>query len=272
MRHLKYTDLRASVFNFLQAHGLTMAIYAMAYGESKHVGLRKDKRTPEFQHQLTQAEFLRSMLFGIEQNHHDRHVHVILNVLFSTIALHDVVEDIDDVTIEMIIEKFGEMVGETVQLMTKTGKLVTHADHAAYYDPMIGHEVVALTKGIDRIHNLQSMGDGVFSPKKMATYVKETRDWIVPMIEKTIAMNVRTNVLLQHVLMTLNMQLELVEDTLRVHTKLVVLELMHLAGTAKTQSDSYRKKVETLVELAPHTPATDPLAEVIHAILLKANA
>jgi len=142
------------------------AIKALEYGAEIHVGFRKDRVTPEFEHQIRIAHYLRT-------------IHTSLLWPQETVAsalLHDVVED-HPVPLDAIYKMFGDRIGASVDLLTKTkGKSNTE-----YYAAMATDPIASVCKGADRIHNVQTMV-GVFSPEKQTNYCDEVEEYILPML------------------------------------------------------------------------------------------
>lgn len=144
---------------------------ALDFAEALHNGHRKDGVTPEFQHQLEIAHYLRT----IAPNHPR------LAELLTVALLHDVPEDYD-IGFEEIEQKFGTSVAHSVLLLTKKhrGKVVPMD---VYFARIAEDELASLVKGADRINNLQSML-GVFSLEKQRSYCDEVRVHFLPMLKK----------------------------------------------------------------------------------------
>src|SRR6185312_9326944 len=82
---------------------------AMEFAASFHKGLRKDLITPEFDHQLTLAHFVRTI-----------HTNILYPVeTICTIFLHDVMEDYN-VSRQEIETLFGTLIADSTERMTKT--------------------------------------------------------------------------------------------------------------------------------------------------------
>lgn len=156
---------------FLMGRKHTNALKALEYASHFHTGLRKDKVTPEFQHQLEIGHYLRtfepSLSFPEET--------------LTTIFLHDVCEDADIGFVE-IDSRFGSVVGKAVRLLTKTHR-GQKKDIASYFDELAENPISSVVKGGDRIHNIQSMV-GVFSVDKQRSYIEETETYIIPALKK----------------------------------------------------------------------------------------
>lgn len=161
----------------LIGHRYFNALRALTFAQSKHTGTRKDKVTPEFDHQISMALFaltLPDIQFREE--------------LIATIMLHDVQEDYD-VTSEEIrdifidpVEEFAIRVSDAVWCMTKTYR-GSKRDETEVFHAMALNIIASIAKGCDRIHNLSTMV-GVFTVVKQRQYIGEARDLILPMIKK----------------------------------------------------------------------------------------
>lgn len=166
----QYEKLKIAMEYYLIGRSYNTAKKAFEFGKSFHTGTRKDGVTPEFQHPLEIAHFLRT--FDAHSNFE--------NVLAAAF-LHDVRED-HDISREELKEKFGEKVYELVWYMSK--KFRNDKIHDEEYYRLLGeNKDAALLKGVDRINNLKSMS-GVFSYEKQRSYVAETQTHVLPMLKK----------------------------------------------------------------------------------------
>lgn len=143
---------------------------AINFAEKYHTGVRKDGVTKEFEHQITIALYvktlIKSLLYPWES--------------ICVAILHDVVEDYD-VSFDEIRQRFGERVMLGVMAMTKTTRGVKKSEQS--YFAGIGEDPIAsVVKGADRIHNLQTMV-GVFKLDKQKEYIAEAVDNILPAIK-----------------------------------------------------------------------------------------
>lgn len=156
-----------------------VALEALEYAKNIHTGFRKDGATPEFQHQLEIAQYLRTLLPFLE---HPAEV-------LATTFLHDAPEDYD-ISFSEIDSKFGSLVREAVELLTKEYK-GNKKNLDELFHNMGQNSIASIVKGGDRIHNLQSMV-GVFTIEKQKIYILETVKYIVPMLK-----NARRNFVFQ---------------------------------------------------------------------------
>ena len=193
-----YDKLRTSLRYWLQGRGMHTALKAMQFGMDHHTGERKNGH-PEFSHQVFQAQYARTLV--------DSLLHP--EELLATIFLHDIVEDCGVERAE-IYRRFGDMVGNAVHLMTDSDESGADLPHENYYPRMAVCPVTSLAKGIDRVHNFQSML-GVFDIAKQQRYIAETREHILPMMKTARRQFVEQEPAYQNVKHLLLTQMELVE-------------------------------------------------------------
>ena len=147
-----------------------VALEAMEFAAGFHTGTRKDGCTPEFQHQLEIAQYLRTM-------------HRSLRFPAQTIAaafLHDVAEDFD-IGFEELERRFGKQIAHSVMLLTKKHR-GSRVEPAVYFARIAEDPIASAVKGADRINNLQSML-GVFSVAKQRAYCQEALEHFLPMVK-----------------------------------------------------------------------------------------
>lgn len=145
---------------------------AITFAERYHTGFRKDKVTPEFQHQIEIALHA-TTLKGLSNADE--------SILLQMIMLHDVVEDYNVSLIE-IEKEFGPVVAAGVEALSKV--IQGHKkDMVSYMRGLVLHPLAALAKGCDRVHNVQSMR-GVFNYEKQKNYAQEVRDHFFPMLRR----------------------------------------------------------------------------------------
>lgn len=170
-----YKKLRLHLRGWLQGRAEENPEYydclrAMDFAERYHQGLRKDGVTPEFQHQIEIAQYLRT-------------IHRSLQYPAQTITcalLHDVMEDYN-IDIEVIRTQFGEVVADATWRLTKK-TLTLKKTMADYFAELAKCPIASTVKGADRINNLQSMV-GVFTKEKQISYAKEVVDLFLPMLK-----------------------------------------------------------------------------------------
>ena len=173
-----YEKLKTAMRYWLLGQEYLLAYKAMELGLRNHVGERKDG-APEFSHQIFQASFARTLLSSF----------MYPEETLATIFLHDVVEDCA-FPIADIYDGFGPEIGDAVELMTNIHSYdledrprgqKKHTD--TYYGNMSINPIASIAKGIDRMHNHQSM-HGVFSDEKKQRYIDETGQHIIPMMKE----------------------------------------------------------------------------------------
>lgn len=160
----QYEKIKLSLRYYLLGKGWYVAVAALEFGESIHTGMRKDGVTPEFEHQVRIAHYLRTLdLMYPEQT-------------IAAALLHDVREDYNIPDYEFV-RRFGQEITTACILLDKNGK-----DISAYFRDIAGNPIASPTKGGDRIHNLQTMV-GVFKREKQLAYVEEVRSEFFPMLK-----------------------------------------------------------------------------------------
>jgi len=175
-----------------------LALDAMEFASSFHTGLRKDGKTPEFEHQLSIANFLRTLENSLDKPEET----------LAAAFLHDVCEDYD-VSFEEIHSKFGDEVGIAVNSLTKKYRGYKE-DIKVYYKNIAADNIASIVKGADRIHNVQSM-QGVFSLDKQRKYIKETNELVLPMLKEARRTFTKQEPAYENIKHVLKTQLELIE-------------------------------------------------------------
>ncbi len=169
-----FDQLKLITRSWLAGAHMYKALRAVNLGLDWHDGTRKDGTTPEFVHQLSQIQHVRS-LAGITPED--------LEIIICTIALHDLPED-KRYGIQWVYSEFGQPVGVPVEKMSKTyfGEQAEQSPERYYFD--IGNDPHAsISKGADRVHNHASM-PGVFKVEKMLDYMTESDDYVLPMLKQ----------------------------------------------------------------------------------------
>lgn len=155
---------------WLHGSGKHEALRALEFARPLHNGLRKDGVTPEFAHQVFMMNFARS--FDPVLLHPD--------ATLSVLALHDVIED-KNVSILEIQAEFGDQIAHPVFLMSAP-EGETAEEKAERFRAMAECPIASVGKAIDRVHNVVSMV-GVFTPEKVARYIAESEELILPMMK-----------------------------------------------------------------------------------------
>jgi (p)ppGpp synthase/HD superfamily hydrolase len=139
--------------------------------KSYHQGVRKDGVTPEVDHQISIAHYVRTL--------HSSLIHP--EDTSITVMLHDVREDYG-VSDQEIESQFGARVSQAVNRLTKTFRGVDR-DPVTLFASMSEDPIASIVKGADRIHNFNSM-IGVFTKEKQLAYVAEAERHFFPMLKR----------------------------------------------------------------------------------------
>ena len=177
---------------YLQGAGFFQALEAMEFAQRYHTGFRKDGITPEFDHQISIAHYVRTMRAQLV------HAEDTISVVF----LHDVREDYG-VSDEEIRERFGDRVARAVDAMTKTFRGQVRSEQLVF-EQIAADPIASVAKGADRIHNLNSMV-GVFHKDKQLSYVVEAEEYFLPMLKTARRLHVRQEAVyenLKHILVS----------------------------------------------------------------------
>lgn len=160
---------------WLQGRGYVRALRALDFNRRLFMGTRKDGLTPEFDHHVCQVHMLRTLPDLLHPE-----------ATFATAFFHDTLEDkgLGTGEIEAIYPDypdFGRQVSQAAWRMTKVWRGEKRpADQVA--QEMSQCPIASIGKGVDRVHNQQSM-TGVFTPEKQRAYLQETETFILPMLK-----------------------------------------------------------------------------------------
>lgn len=190
MNDNNYNKLDLALKYYLTGAKYNIALKAYHFAKRYHSGTRKDGITPEYQHQLEIALFI-TTLKGVEDEE---------EAIFYAL-MHDVLEDFAEVSVGLLKDEFPIAWVNNLQFISKKiCGVKTYNNLYEYFDKMSSAPLVALTKGVDRIHNLQSM-TGVFTHEKQKAYIEETNKYFLPMLKVAVEndptlfsaiMNIRT--------------------------------------------------------------------------------
>jgi len=193
-----HTKREISLRYFLQGAEYFTALEAMEFAQRYHTGVRKDGVTPEFDHQICIAHFVRTL----------RHQLMYAEATISVIMLHDVREDYG-VSDEEIRERFGDAVARAVDAMTKTFRGQRRPE-ALVFEQIAADPIASVAKGADRIHNLNSMV-GVFGKDKQLSYVSEAEEYFLPMLKKARRLHVRQEAAYENIKFMIQSQINLIK-------------------------------------------------------------
>ena len=160
-----YTYLRG----FASGAGMKETLKALAFAREKHNGQFRKSGEPYIVHPLMMA--CNAVSMGIKED-----------TIVATILLHDVCEDCGVGVAELPV---NDTVKHAVDLMTfrvmerETKEIAKNR----YYNMLLESREAAMTKLIDRCHNVSSMA-GTFSVEKLKSYIEETRHYVLPLLRK----------------------------------------------------------------------------------------
>lgn len=190
---------QTSLRYWLQGAGYFKALEAMEFARHYHIGVRKDGITPEFDHQVSIGQYVRTLHQGI----------LYFEPTIATIFLHDVREDYG-VSSEEIETRFGSMVANSVEAMTKEFRGVKKPIQSVF-DDIANDPCASIAKGADRIHNFSSMV-GVFSLPKQKEYIAEGKDYFLPMLKAARRKFPQQEPIYENIKTMLNSQMTLIES------------------------------------------------------------
>ena len=158
---------------YCNAKGLYQTKKALAFAREKHNGqYRKpghsDERIPYIYHPLLLT--CHALALGREDDD-----------LLSACLLHDVCEDCG---VEISELPVNDATREAVRLLTKPenfGK--TDPEYRTYYEGIAGNRIALIVKLLDRCNNISSMATS-FTDEHMAEYIKETQEYIHPLMKR----------------------------------------------------------------------------------------
>ncbi len=170
MSHVKHKKQLSALRYWLQGAGYHQALRVLEWAEPYHGGLRKDKKTPTFNHQ-TEITLLISRLPDLLH----REDTIITGII------HDMFED-TPVTKEEAAEVAGWSAVNAAWRMTKKTPCGFERNEEELYEEMAACPISSIGKGVDRCHNQRTMA-GVFTIEKMNSYVDFTEKHILPMLK-----------------------------------------------------------------------------------------
>ena len=151
------------------------ALNMLEFAKEVHVGVRKDGETPEFQHQLEIAHFIRTLSDNL------RNPALVIGLCLG----HDILEDYSNkapfVTFEQVVDISGREMADEIMIISKEYKGIKLSTEE-YYRNLARTPHGSIAKGGDRIHNQGSMAN-VFTTNKQLGYVDETENFVLPMLK-----------------------------------------------------------------------------------------
>ena len=160
----------AHIHEFAVSRQMEQTVQALSFARKMHSGQYRKSGEEYIIHPLTMA--CHALSLGMADD-----------TLISTILLHDVCEDCGVSPQELPV---SPEVRRGVELMTFTVLEGETKDAAKrrYYDRLGENKTAAVTKLIDRCHNVSTMA-GTFSKEKMKAYIEETREYVLPLLCRT---------------------------------------------------------------------------------------
>lgn len=144
---------------------------ALHYASQLHEGTyRSGNKEPYFYHPVQVASLLLSC--GVEDD----------NVI-AVALLHDVMEDCNVTSIDLLNNGFNEEIVLATSLLTKKSNFNKEIDNCDYYKDICENRIASIVKVSDRCHNLSTMGEA-FSIDKMKRYINETKEYTVPLLKE----------------------------------------------------------------------------------------
>lgn len=156
---------------WLQGRGYFDALKTMNLVDGLYAGkLRKDGTTPEFDHPISIAHFVRTLpdLLHPQES-------------ISAALGHDLGEPPYNLSRSEYEPIAKPLAARAIECMTKKHRDEVF-DEATVFDWIARDPIASVVKPADRIHNLQTMV-GVFSPEKQQRYVNDVRRLFLPAIK-----------------------------------------------------------------------------------------
>lgn len=142
---------------------------ALYFAAEKHKGQTRAEGVPYIIHPLTMAA--NAVALGLDEDQ-----------LIAVILLHDVCEDCGVGSGQLPV---NEYISQAVGLMTFEQKKDETKEQAKtrYFEGILTNRDASIAKLIDRCHNVSSMA-GAFSELRIRKYIKDTREYVFPFMEK----------------------------------------------------------------------------------------
>lgn len=157
---------------FCNAKQLYQTRKALDFAWEKHDGMYRkqghgSEKVPYIYHPLLLT--CHALALGLEEDD-----------LLATCLLHDVCEDCGVAVEDLPV---GDIAKEAVELLTKP-KSFTKTDDAqqSYYGSISQNRIAIIVKLLDRCNNISSMATS-FSDEKIAKYIKETEQYVTPLMD-----------------------------------------------------------------------------------------
>ena len=173
VRLFNEAEMEKYIRDYCKEKGMDQTSRALDFALDKHKKqFRKSRpgqeRVPYINHPLLIA--CHAIALGLEEDD-----------LLSACLLHDVCEDCG-VAVDAL--PVNESTKKVVGLLTKPADFQkTARDEKAYYDAIANSRTAAMVKLLDRCNNVSMMAVS-FSDAKMEEYIRETRNYLYPLLEK----------------------------------------------------------------------------------------
>ncbi|MGI6579803.1 MAG: HD domain-containing protein [Saccharofermentanales bacterium] len=171
-----------NMLNYMKSNQFIInpSLLKIAYKTAKecHKFQKRESGEPYLSHTLSVAEILAYR--GFETN------------IIAAALLHDVVEDVEEITIQDICEKTNREVADIVEAVTKINKEELVGATKEEIDKISFNKFINLSsenkygfyvKFADRIHNLRTIG-GKKDPEKRIRKAEETRKYLLPIAKE----------------------------------------------------------------------------------------
>ena len=167
--------MHSYVSSFCDARQLWQVKKALSFATEKHAG--------QFRKSASQPRTVPYIYHPLILTCHALALGLIDEDLLSACLLHDTVEDTDAQPDELPV---SERARKAVLLLTKPEPFDKNdsAQEKAYYDAIACDPIASMVKLLDRCANITNMATA-FSDSKMALYIKETFDYVMPLLEHT---------------------------------------------------------------------------------------
>lgn len=199
----RYTKLSIALQHYLLGARYYRALAAYDFARKQHIGWRKDKVTPEFQHQIEIALFITTL-----RDLQDEEGCIVVALL------HDTLEDYPSISTANLVDIVGTEDTKSVISLSKFihGKQ-SYGDLFDYFDRIAVNLNSSIVKGCDRIHNLKTM-HSAFTKEKQQQYVEETEQFFLPMLKKATGLYPKQHLAYMNIRTMLKTQMELIKSAL----------------------------------------------------------
>ncbi len=162
------------MITYTETENLRQTFYALQYMREKHAG---QSRKPSLFSKAEVPYITHPLLMAC----HAHALKIREDSILAAILLHDVCEECD-VTPDML--PVSDEVADAVAILTykKNPAVDKRVTKKAYYDGIIRNRIATIVKILDRCNNISTMA-GSFSEEKLVAYIKETEEYVMPLLE-----------------------------------------------------------------------------------------